>query len=339
MCTTTERSTKCWAGIVMAPLGKVVRSAHTGSGLPVKVVVPLLPSVMPSPLTVTVTGETLGFNTRIATAAVSPGRNVTGSGGTETAIERGPFGTGLGDAVAATPTGTRSMLAPIARKIASRPLARLTLVRYSGTNSAVVRGGGVGDRVRIRARRSRVVDRGLIGDRDRVRARSGCLRARGDHISGIAVPGVLGATGEGGVDGEERIAHPGSGHGVSRGIGRRGRPRDRGRHACRHLWNGWIPGRCTLQACSRVRYRERIARVRVGENGHVARVGLIGERWKTWVHVQGECGGVESKGEALRDHDGFRGVAGGKDQRGRRAAVDHGRRGGVGGNRRGVTSG
>ena len=74
-----------------------MRSPHRGSGLPVNDVVPLSPRVMPSPVTVTVTGEALGFKTRMATGAVSPGFNDTGSGGTETAIERGPPGPELGD--------------------------------------------------------------------------------------------------------------------------------------------------------------------------------------------------------------------------------------------------
>src|SRR5579864_85579 len=98
MCTTTERSTKWSAGMTMYPGGNATRPAQSGSGLPVNAVVPLSPNVIPSLFTVTVTDDAPGFTTRIGIAEVSPGFSATASGGTETAIARGPVGRGDGDA-------------------------------------------------------------------------------------------------------------------------------------------------------------------------------------------------------------------------------------------------
>src|SRR5579872_4671045 len=113
MCTVMERSTKCSAGIVMSPGGKPVRPAQRGSGLPVNAVRPSSPRVMPSPVTVTVTGDAPGLSTRIGIVAVSPGVSDVASGGTETAIERGPVELGAGDDAAETPSGKATKLAAI----------------------------------------------------------------------------------------------------------------------------------------------------------------------------------------------------------------------------------
>ena len=117
--------------MAMSPGGKAVRPAQSGSGLPVKAVVPLSPRFIPSLFTVTVTGDAPGFTTRIGIAAVSPGVSVTGSGGTETAIERGPVRPGAGEDAAETPSGTATMPAAIAMMPASHPLPHLPLVCYS----------------------------------------------------------------------------------------------------------------------------------------------------------------------------------------------------------------
>lgn len=122
--------------MVMSPGGNVVCLAHSGSGLPLKAVVPLSPSVIPSLRTVTVTGDAPGFTTRIGIAAVSPGVSVSGSGGTETAIERRPDGPGVGEDPAETPSGTATMPAAIAMMPASHPLPHLRLVCYPTITSS-----------------------------------------------------------------------------------------------------------------------------------------------------------------------------------------------------------
>jgi hypothetical protein len=84
--------------------------------------------VISSLFTVTTTGDEPGFRTRIGIAALSPGCSVTGSGGTETAIERGPLRLGTADGAAATPSGTAMVHAMTATTPASHPLSRLPLV-------------------------------------------------------------------------------------------------------------------------------------------------------------------------------------------------------------------
>jgi hypothetical protein len=76
------------------------------------------------------TGAVPGFSTRIGMAAVSPGVSDTGSGGTETAMERGPVKLGVGVEPAAALRGTMTMLAAIAMRAASHPLPILRLVCY-----------------------------------------------------------------------------------------------------------------------------------------------------------------------------------------------------------------
>jgi hypothetical protein len=130
-----ERSTYCCAGMVMSPAGYRVRLPHTGSGRSVKVVVPLSPSVMPSPLTVTVTDEVPGFRTRMDTEVVSAGVRDTGSAGTDTATERAALRLGAGDAAAATALGTTKRPVPTARTPASHPLAAFRIVALTPTVS------------------------------------------------------------------------------------------------------------------------------------------------------------------------------------------------------------